>query len=193
MSQIRAETYCLANVRVPSCVLEGVSIESDPHGLCTVDLTIADKSITAIKPAGSPRQDSIALFDRHNTMVLPGFIDRHTHLAARGIPVAFASDNTRDPFFAYGDQDMLEVLREATRIAHLDHPIDPWPASVTRVPADIMRLPGHGRIAIGLPADLVMFPARNYSELYSRPHSDRVVVRGGQIIDSKLPDYGELD
>jgi cytosine deaminase len=42
-------------------------------------------------------------------------------MKARGIPVAFASDNTRDPFYAYGDLDMVEVMREATRIAHLDH------------------------------------------------------------------------
>src|SRR5690606_19736466 len=30
-------------------------------------------------------------------------------MKARGIPVAVASDNTRDPFYAYGDLDMLEV------------------------------------------------------------------------------------
>ena len=49
---------------------------------------------------------------------------------ARGIPVAVASDNTRDPFYAYGDLDMLEVFREAVRIAHLDHPFGAWPAAV---------------------------------------------------------------
>ena len=32
-----------------------------------------------------------------------------------------ASDNTRDPFYAYGDLDMIEVFREATRILHFDH------------------------------------------------------------------------
>jgi cytosine deaminase len=42
-------------------------------------------------------------------------------MRARGIRVSFASDNTRDPFYAYGDMDMLEVMREATRIGHLDH------------------------------------------------------------------------
>ena len=31
-------------------------------------------------------------------------------MKARGIKVAIASDNTRDPFYAYGDLDMLEVL-----------------------------------------------------------------------------------
>ena len=39
-------------------------------------------------------------------------------MKARGIPVSVASDNTRDPFYAYGDLDMLEVFREATRILH---------------------------------------------------------------------------
>ncbi|MEM1302558.1 MAG: cytosine deaminase, partial [Pseudomonadota bacterium] len=47
-------------------------------------------------------------------------------MAARGIPVSFASDNTRDPFYAYGDLDMLEVMREATRIGHLDHSVVDW-------------------------------------------------------------------
>ena len=114
-------------------------------------------------------------------------------MRARSIPVAFASDNTRDPFFAYGDQDMLEVLREATRIAHLDHPVDTWPVSVNRVPADIMGLPQHGRLAVGAAADLVLFNARDYSELYSRPQNDRIVLHNGCQVDSSLPDYRELD
>ena len=47
------------------------------------------------------------------------------------IPVIFASDNTRDPFYAYGDLDMLEVMREATRISQLDHSTSDWPLAVT--------------------------------------------------------------
>src|SRR3954469_10808676 len=42
-------------------------------------------------------------------------------LAAGGVTVMVASDNARDPFYAYGDLDMLEVYREATRILHFDH------------------------------------------------------------------------
>ena len=34
-------------------------------------------------------------------------------LKAAGVPVMIASDNTRDPFYAYGDLDLIEVLREA--------------------------------------------------------------------------------
>ncbi len=114
-------------------------------------------------------------------------------LAANGTPVAFASDNCRDPFYAYGDHDMLEVFREAVRIAHLDRPIGTWPKAVTATPADIMGLSRHGRIVAGSPADLVLFKARNPNELLARPQADRVVLRRGIPIDTTLPDYSELD
>jgi cytosine/creatinine deaminase len=114
-------------------------------------------------------------------------------LQAAGVPVMVSSDNTRDPFYAYGDLDTLEVFREATRIGHLDHPFGNWPASITRTPADLMGLADHGRISGGLPANLVLFKARNWTELLSRPQADRIVIRNGRIIDRVLPDYRELD
>jgi cytosine deaminase len=114
-------------------------------------------------------------------------------MKARGISVAIASDNTRDPFYAYGDLDMLEVYRLATRILHLDHPVGDWPASVTATPAGIMGLDGFGRIAPGAAADFIIFRGRSWSELLSRPESDRIVVRNGRDIERSLPDYEELD
>ncbi len=70
-------------------------------------------------------------------------------------PVAIASDNTRDPFYAYGDLDALEVLREGARILHFDHPQDEawaWarairPGSRRRSPAS----PTQREIAVGAP------------------------------------------
>ncbi len=112
-------------------------------------------------------------------------------LAAYGIPVAAASDNTRDPFYAYGDHDLLEVYREAVRIAHLDRPFGAWANLVTRTPADLMGI-GAGRIDVGASADLVVFHAREPTELLSRPHSDRIVLRAGKPIDTTPPDYSEL-
>ena len=113
-------------------------------------------------------------------------------LAAHGIPVAVASDNTRDPFYAYGDHDLLEVYREAVRIAHLDRPFGVWANLVTRVPAELMGVEA-GRIAVGAPADLSIFHAREATELLSRPHGDRIVLRAGKPIDTTPPDYAELD
>ena len=114
-------------------------------------------------------------------------------MRARGIPVSVASDNTRDPFYAYGDLDGLEVFTQAVRIAQLEYPLDPWPAAVTRTPADTMGLDRCGRIGVGLSADLVLFHARGYSELLVRPQADRVVLRAGKPIDTQLPDFRELD
>jgi cytosine/creatinine deaminase len=114
-------------------------------------------------------------------------------LKAAGVPVMVSSDNTRDPFYAYGDLDTLEVFREATRILQLDHPFADWPKAVTATPADIMGLSMHGRIGGGLPANLVLFRARNWTELLSRPQHDRVVLRHGVKLASMLPDYRELD
>jgi cytosine deaminase len=114
-------------------------------------------------------------------------------LAERGVQVAVASDNTRDPFYPYGDLDMVEVFREAVRILHLDHPIAAWPSAVARTPGRIVGRPDRGVIAAGGPADLVLFPARTFTELLARPQTDRTVLRSGKAIDTTPPDYRELD
>ena len=46
---------------------------------------------------------------------------------------------------------------------------------------------------MGLNADLIIFKARYFSELFSRPQSDRKVLRKGKLIDTTLPDYSKLD
>jgi cytosine deaminase len=112
---------------------------------------------------------------------------------AAGVPVSFASDNCRDPFYAYGDYDMLEVYREALRIAQLDHPFGDWTASVAAVPAASCGFADRGRIAVGASADLVLFRARSMTELLARVQSDRVILRGGRVLDAAPPDYRELD
>ncbi|WP_208349609.1 cytosine deaminase [Pseudaestuariivita rosea] len=113
-------------------------------------------------------------------------------MKARGIPVSFASDNTRDPFYAYGDMDMLEVMREATRIGHLDHAGTDWTHAFLTNPA---RACGFDQPSLthGAPADLVICKARSWTELFARPQSDRIVLRQGRQIDRTLPDYADLD
>ena len=113
-------------------------------------------------------------------------------MKARGISVSFASDNTRDPFYAYGDLDMIEVMRQATRIGHLDHTGTDWAHSFITNPAQAcgFKTPA---LAVGAPADLVICSARSWTEFFARPQADRVVLRAGQAIDTRLPDYAELD
>lgn len=114
-------------------------------------------------------------------------------MRGRGIPVAVASDNTRDPFYAYGDLDLVEVFREAVRILHLDHPFADWPGLVTTGPAAIMGLADAGIIKVGGPADLVVMEGRSFSEVLSRPESRRAVLRAGRPIDTTPPPFAELD
>jgi cytosine deaminase len=114
-------------------------------------------------------------------------------LKAAGVPVMIASDNTRDPFYAYGDLDLIEVLREGTRILQLDHAGTDWANAVARTPASIMGLEGKGVLSPGGLADLVLTRARDWTEFFARPQSNRTVLVAGRAIDTTLPDHRELD
>jgi len=115
-------------------------------------------------------------------------------MKARGLRVAVAGDNCRDVFHAYGDHDMLDTFSQAVKILHLDHPFGDWIKTATAAPAEIMRMDGSfGVLAVGRKANLILTRARNYSELHSRPQSDRIVLRNGKPIDTTLPDYRLLD
>ena len=147
-------------------------------GLAVVSLPMCNLYLQDRHPGRTPRWRGVTLL---------------TEMEERGIRTAVASDNTRDPFYAYGDLDAVEVFREAVRILHLDHPLDGAARVVTTNPAAILRRSDVGRIRVGDPADLVLFRARSWSEFLSRPQSDRTVLRYGKAIDRTLPDYRELD
>ena len=113
-------------------------------------------------------------------------------MKAGGLRVAVAGDNCRDPFYAYGDHDMLDTFTQAVKIAHLDHPFGDWIRAATETPAAIMGVAA-GVLAVKVPADLIVLKARSYSEMLSRAQFDRAVLRGGRAIDTSLPDYRVLD
>ncbi len=146
-------------------------------GITVVSLPMVNLYLQGRKPQGTPTWRGITLVHE---------------LRAAGARVVFASDNTRDPFYGYGDLDLAEVFREAVRIGHLDLPVGDWAKTVTALPADVMGLP-RGRVRVGAPADLVLFSARTYNELLARPQSDRVVLRDGRPILTVAPSYRELD
>jgi cytosine/creatinine deaminase len=165
--------------------------------LSAMDAGEADRTLDLVAKAGlhivSLPMCNLYLQDRHaaRTPSRRGITLVH-EMKARGINVSFASDNTRDPFYAYGDLDMLEVLREATRIGHLDHSAPDWVQTVLANPAKACGFPAPSLVE-GDPADLVIFKARGWTELFARPQADRIVIRRGQQIDRTLPDYAELD
>ena len=113
-------------------------------------------------------------------------------LRQAGVNVMIASDNTRDPFYPFGDLDMLEVWREGVRISHLDYPFSDWADAVNSAPARAMGL-DLGRLRPGGPADMILTHARDFTELLARPQSDRIVLRGGEALSATPPNYAELD
>ncbi|MEL7469919.1 MAG: cytosine deaminase [Pseudomonadota bacterium] len=186
IAKIVLETGFQAPVTVGHCC--SLSTQPEAEALKTLDL-VAQAGINVV----SLPLCNLYLQDRHaaRTPRYRGVTLVH-EMKTRGINVSFASDNTRDPFYAFGDLDMLEVMREATRIAHLDHSDADWVNAFLTNPAKAsgFQLP---YLAPGAPADLVICKARNFNELMSRPQSDRIVLRGGEQIDRTLPDYSELD
>jgi len=113
-------------------------------------------------------------------------------LKSAGVNVMVASDNTRDPFYPYGDLDMMETWREAVRILHLDYPFADWAPAFAAAPAKAMGLE-LGQLRPGGRADMILTKARDFPELLARPQSDRIVIRNGQASTAEPPDYSELD
>lgn len=115
---------------------------------------------------------------------------------ARGIPLAFASDNHRDVFFPGGDLDLLQALSLAANAAQLDDAVSAWIDTVTTTPARFLGLAGDGRLRLGALADLVLHPGRSSAEVLSRPQFGRQVLRAGQRLaahEAVPPDFRELD
>ena len=168
---------CSLAVQPPEVVSETLDLTAEA-GISVVSLPMCNLYLQDRVPGRTPRWRGVTLLHE---------------FAERRVRVAVASDNCRDAFYGFGDHDVLEVFREATRICHLDRPHGDWPRAVTTTPADLMGLAASGRIGRGLPADLVLFEGRTWSELLSRPQANRVVIRNGRAIETRLPDYRELD
>ena len=113
-------------------------------------------------------------------------------LLAAGVPVACASDNVRDAFYPYGDLDALDVYTQSVRLAHLDADLAGSVRVVTSTAADLLGRPEFGRVTTGAPAHLVVFEARSFSELLSRPGTARFCIDGGEIHSPVAPGYDEL-
>ena len=165
-----------------------LSLQSEAHLAATIALVKAAKiGIVSLPLCNLYLQDR----QPHRTPQWRGITAIH-ELKQAGVPIALASDNCRDPFYAFGDHDGLEVLRESTRIAHLDHPFGDWIQAITRTPAEWLGMDAYTRIEIGFPAEFILFQGRNWNEVLSRPENDRRVFRKGQEISTRLPAYSEL-
>ena len=89
--------YTLGNARVPACCIEQHKIAANAtdsssggskawqacvDGLVAVDLSVDGDRIAAIRPAGAARAGSDAYLDVRESIVMPAFVDLHTHIGA---------------------------------------------------------------------------------------------------------------
>jgi cytosine/creatinine deaminase len=158
-----------AHVALSLCRDAGVAVVAMPH----VNLYLQGRTSN-----GTPRWRGITLL---------------RELRDFGIPVALATDDVRDYFYPFGDHDLISTFAIATVVGHLDQRTGDWLPAITRIPADLMRLGNMGRLRVGLSADLVIFSARRYSELLSRPDHERILIRAGKCVKLVQVDYSELD
>jgi cytosine/creatinine deaminase len=170
--------HCCNLALQPDDVAERAIAACAEAGIAVVSLPSANMYLQDRVPGRTPRWRGVTLAHE---------------LRRGGVPVAYGTDNCRDAFVAYGDHDTLDSFRFALRVAHLDHPVGDWGASITRTPATAMGLDAIGVLGAGRPADLVLTRARSFDELVSRPQSDRIVLRAGVAQSTELPDYTELD
>lgn len=190
IAELVLETGFDAAVTVGHCC--SLAVQPEAEAFATLDLVAkAGLNVVSLPMCNMYLQDRSAQNAPPRTPRWRGVTLVH-EMKARGINVSFASDNTRDPFYAYGDLDMIEVMREATRIAHLDHSGTDWVQAFLTNPATACGFAAPS-LAPGAPADLVITKARSWTELFARPQSDRIVLRAGRQIDRTLPDYAELD
>ena len=170
VTSLALQTDAFIEQTLRACKDAGIDVVSLP----TVNMYLQDRNREA---ARTPRWRGVTVLHE---------------MKAAGLRVAVAGDNCRDPFYAYGDHDMLDTYTQAVKILHLDHPVGDWIRAATQTPAAIMGI-DRGELRAGAPADLIVLKARSYSEMLARHQFDRAVIRAGKGIDTALPDYRELD
>ena len=164
---IRDESDAMRTVR--ACADLGISIVSLPH----CNLYLQDRGVNR-----TPRWRGITLLHE---------------FAQAGVPIAIASDNCRDYFYAYGDHDQLANFALAALAAHLDRPYGRWLPTICSTPAAIIGSGDAGLIQVDQAANFIVFSARRFSELLARPQSDRIVFNRGVVSDVALPPFSDLD
>ncbi|MCA3559240.1 MAG: amidohydrolase family protein, partial [Rhodobacter sp.] len=88
---------------------------------------------------------------------------------------------------------MLDTLKQAIRVFQADEPLTGTLAMASRIPADLIGRPDLGRIAVGLPANLVIFQARSLNVVLARDQADRIVLNRGRRVADGLPLHHYLE
>ena len=154
----------------------------DPHtALTTLDAVArAGVSLISLPSTNLLLQDATT----GRTPRLRGITLVHEALA-RGIPVAFGSDNVQDAFNPVGRHDPVAALELAVLAAHIRPAFDMGSALVCN--ADALGAGARITSLVGMPADLVIFPGSHPSaQAWPADTRARVVLRGGRVVATEM-------
>ena len=96
-----------------------------------------------------------------------------------GVPVMIASDNCQDPFYPFGNHDLLSTYKTAIVGAHLNE--EKWFDSITDIPAEWMGR--KYRIEEGSEASFIWFDFDSIDNLMDLSHYKFEVWNNGQVVN----------
>ncbi|MCA3453049.1 MAG: amidohydrolase family protein, partial [Rhodobacter sp.] len=170
--------HCVNLALMPGRVIDETLALATEAGLAFVSMPTPMMYLMDRKPGRTPRWRGVTAAHE---------------IRAAGLPLAIGGDNCRDAWFPYGDHDMLDTLKQAIRVFQADEPLTGALAMASRIPADLIGRPDLGRVAVGLPANLVIFQARSLNVVLARDQADRIVLNRGRRVSDGLPLHHELE
>ena len=115
-------------------------------------------------------------------------------MAAAGVNVAFGHDCVMDPWYSFGQADMLDVAHMAVHVGQLSarEAMRFCFEAVTTNAAKVMGLDGYG-LAPGCHGDLVILQAQDPIEAIRLRATRLFVVRRGQVVAETAARQSRLD
>ncbi|CZT36331.1 amidohydrolase family protein [Rhizobium sp. 9140] len=131
---------------------------------------------------------NIVLQGRHDTYPKRRGMMRVPELMALGVNVAYGQDSCMDPWYSFGNADMLDVAHMAVHTGHMTSPVAVRASfrAVTENAARTFGLEGYG-IAPGCHADLILLEARDAAEAVRMRANRLMVLRRGKIVAQTPP------
>ena len=164
--------------RVSAAHCCSLAAQDDAYAAEVIQL-VAAAGITIITNPGT----NLVLQGRNDRQPIRRGITRVKELLAAGVNVTCGSDNLRDVFYPFGQVDMLETAFLTSITAQLTGQKEILIAmDMPRThAASCLGIKNYG-IAVGNPADLILFPSDTIQEVLALRPVQRIVVRRGQVI-----------
>jgi cytosine deaminase len=151
------------------------------EGIDVVSLPMCNMYLQDAPPPAPPRWRGVTLVHELKQPPAPASPSPPTTPATRSTPMAIST--------------WLEVMREATRIAHLDHPFGDWPKTGARKPRAVRWgwTPTAAGSSEGGPADFVICEGRSWTVRSCRGRKAGASCCATARSSTTPPDYAELD